>query len=213
MNTAQNKIQTTQQPVTSHDEDILVIKRDILFAENTWQGLQTDRIETYINCIAKHQEFLPRSLMEQDERYKQIIPYIVFRYNNAYFMMQRKASASEQRLKNKYTLGIGGHMRHEDMLNSNSVFDWAKREFHEEVVYSDPFTIKTIGFINDDSTDVGKVHLGLLLLIEGTSENIAVKSELKSGVLTPLAEIKNYYDQMETWSQIAFSFLMNQINK
>lgn len=210
MNTAQNKIQTTQQPVTtSHDEDILVIKRDILFAENTWQGLQTDRTETYINCIAKHQEFLPRSLMEQDERYKQIIPYIVFRYNNAYFMMQRKASASEQRLKNKYTLGIGGHMRHEDMLNSNSVFDWAKREFHEEVVYSDPFTIKTIGFINDDSTEVGKVHLGLLLLIEGTSENIAVKSELKSGILTPLAEIKNYYDQMETWSQIAFSFLMN----
>lgn len=213
MNTAQNKIQTTQQPVTSHDEDILVIKRDILFAENTWQGLQTNRTETYINCIAKHQEFLPRSLMEQDERYKQIIPYIVFRYNNAYFMMQRKASASEQRLKNKYTLGIGGHMRHEDMLNSNSVFDWAKREFHEEVVYSDPFTIKTIGFINDDSTEVGKVHLGLLLLIEGTSENIAVKSELKSGILTPLAEIKNYYDQMETWSQIAFSFLMNQINK
>ncbi len=196
-----------QIPITTHDEEILVVKTDILLARHTWQGLHTADMQNYLDLVTKHQEFLPRSLMEQDQRYKQIIPYIIFNYDDSYFMMQRKASASEQRLKNKYTLGIGGHMRREDMLNATSVFDWAKREFHEEVAYSEDFTIKPIGIINDDSTEVGKVHLGLLLLIQGNSDKIAVKSELKSGTLLSVEDMKNYYDQMETWSQIAFEFL------
>ena len=148
--------------------------------------------------------------MEKDQRYKQIIPYIIFKYNDSYFMMQRKASASEQRLKNKYTIGIGGHMRREDMLNTTSLFDWAKREFNEEVAYSDDFEMKPVGIINDDSTEVGKVHLGLLLLVEGKSDKITVKSELKSGILLSVYEMKEQYDQMETWSQIAFSFLIDK---
>lgn len=204
MNSSQ--IKQASSPKTN-DELILVVKRNILFAQNNWQGFCPDITQPLIDLITQHQEFLPRSLMEQDATYKQIIPYIIFRHNERYFVMQRKATASEQRLKNKYTIGIGGHMRQEDMLNSSSIFDWAKREFHEEVEYTAPFTVTALGIINDDSTDVGTVHLGLALLIEGGSNQIQIKSELKSGFLISKEEVKNYYEQMESWSQIVFSFL------
>ena len=144
--------------------------------------------------------------METDPSYKQIIPYEVFTFNDRYFLMQRQAKASEQRLKNKFSLGIGGHIRQEDMTTA-SIFDWANREFHEEVNYNDMIEIQTIGVLNDDSNPVGQVHLGLVLLITGSSPNIAIKSELKSGQLLSLQELEPFYDRMETWSQMVCDFL------
>src|SRR5690606_7557172 len=105
----------------------------------------------------------PRSLMEQDQRYKQIIPYLVFTHENKYFVMQRTSTTTEQRLKNKYSLGIGGHIRQEDM-NGNSIFEWAEREFHEEVSYHGNLEIIPLGVLNDDTNDVGKVHIGFVFL-------------------------------------------------
>ena len=87
--------------------------------------------------------------------------------------MQRKGTASEQRLKNKYSLGIGGHIRQEDMT-TNSIFDWARREFHEEVKYAGKLDIEPIGILNDDTNAVGQVHLGLVLLLKGDSEAISL---------------------------------------
>ncbi len=201
-------IKPQQSSAKTHDELILVIKRSLLFSQHSWQGLYANSMQEYIDLIQQHQEFLPRSLMEQDPDYKQIIPYIIFRHDGSYFVMQRKSTTTEQRLKNKYTIGIGGHMRQEDMLNGASLFDWARREFYEEVAYSSPFTFTPLGIINDDSTEVGKVHLGLVLLVEGSSDQIKVKSELKSGqLMTPQLITSSYYEHMETWSQIAFSFI------
>ena len=75
--------------------------------------------------------------METDPAYKQIIPYLVFTYENKYFLMQRQKKASETRLQSKYSLGIGGHIREEDMENCTLV-DWAKREFEEEIDLGNP---------------------------------------------------------------------------
>jgi len=190
-------------------EDILVVKRSTLLGNNSWQGLNLADPEKHLASINTHKEFLPRNLMEQDESYKQIIPYLIFQYQDRYFLMQRKSSAGESRLKNKYTLGIGGHIRQEDTTDSLSIFNWAKREFHEEISYNDNFDIKTIGMLNDDSNSVGRVHIGLILLIKGTSANIKIKSELKNGRLLTLKKLANHYDQMETWSQIIFDHLKN----
>lgn len=202
---------TKQSMTIPHDESILVIKRSHLFNHAAaFQGLSTDNIEGLLNIIISRQEFLPRSLMEQDPTYKQIIPYLVFRYNDRYFLMQRKSSASEQRLKNKFTLGIGGHMRQEDMRAGTSIFDWARREFYEEVAYSGELKITTLGFINDDSNEVGKVHLGIALLVEGDSTDIAIKSELKQGMLVTLDECGIYFDRLETWSQILYQYLIKR---
>ena len=143
--------------------------------------------------------------MEEDPRYKQIIPYLLFKHQDQYFLMQRMATSSEQRLKNKYSLGIGGHMREQDMENGATIFDWAQREFHEEIDYSGNFSIKTIGILNDDSNPVGQVHLGLVLLLEGDSSDIRVRSELKSGKLLSTQECLNF---IKTWKHGAKLSLM-----
>jgi predicted NUDIX family phosphoesterase len=189
------------------NENILVVKRTTLFPTQVFQGLQTQS-DSFIALINQAKEFLPRPAMELDTNYKQIIPYLIFKHADRYFLMQRQATSSEQRLKNKYSLGIGGHIRQEDMHNAATIFDWAQREFHEEVDYQGNFTIKTIGILNDDSNAVGQVHLGLVLLLEGDSSAISVRSELKSGQLLTTDACKEYYADMETWSQIIFDSLL-----
>jgi predicted NUDIX family phosphoesterase len=190
-----------------HDEDILVVKRSILFSKRpAWQGLDADSLPELIQLITEHREFHPRSQMEVDRRYKQIIPYLVFTHNGRYFLMQRQAHASEQRLKNKFSLGIGGHVRKED-LQTTDIMGWAQREFEEEIAYQGTYTVKPLGLLNDDSNAVGEVHLGLVLLLEGSTDSISVRSELKSGSLYSIDECKDYYPQMESWSQYVFNAL------
>ena len=201
---------TQQQPnIQTHDEHILVVKREYLFADidDAWHGLKEVNFEHYLNIINDKKEFLPRSIMETDPTYKQIIPYLVFEHDNTYFLMQRKSDASEARLRNKLTLGIGGHIRQEDM-QSSSLFAWAMREFHEEVDYAGSVTVKPLGILNDDSNDVGKVHIGFVLLLTGDVPNISIKSELKSGILVPLSECIAQRDYMESWSQFVVDFLI-----
>ncbi len=189
------------------NENILVVKRTTLFPLQAPQGLVSDT-QQYLSTITQAQEFLPRARMEEDENYKQIIPYLIFKHTDRYFLMQRASTSSEQRLKNKYSLGIGGHMRQEDMAQGATIFDWAQREFHEEIDYQGSFTIRTLGILNDDTNPVGKVHLGLVLLLEGDSHQIKVKSELKSGQLVSLEECKAIYNSLESWSQIIFDAIL-----
>ncbi len=196
-----------QQAVQKHDEQILVVKREHLFANNdAWHGLKEVDFEHYLNIINDKKEFLPRSIMETDPIYKQIIPYLVYTHNDHYFLMQRRSDSSESRLRNKMTLGIGGHIRQEDM-QENTLFAWALREFHEEVDYAGTLNVKPLGILNDDSDDVGKVHIGFVLLLEGDSSNIAIKSELKSGTLVPLSECVVQKEGMESWSSFVVDFL------
>lgn len=205
-------IKVSQQPPQTtalHEEHILVVKREhLLPPQHAWQGIKTDGMTAIADIITKHQEFIPRSSAEQDERYKQIIPYAVFRFEGRYFLTQRKSSASEQRLRNKFSLGIGGHMRQEDM-SQNSIFGWAMREFHEEIEYEGTIVPTIIGAINDDSNEVGKVHLGLVLLLEGDSDRITVKSELKDGFLASMEECQVYMPHMETWSATIIKHLQS----
>ena len=206
--------QSTQQIPTPQDETILVVKRTHLFPSDdaAWQGMRPVDFTHYIELIQEKKEFLPRSLMETDPRYKQIIPYLVFTADDRYFLMQRRSTASEKRLQNKFTLGIGGHIRHED-IGSNSLMDWARREFHEEVLYNDSFSIEPLGILNDDSNAVGQVHIGFVLLLKGTSANISIKSELKSGALVTLEECIMHKEQLESWSAYVVDYLINKIKK
>ncbi|MFA5998625.1 MAG: hypothetical protein WC747_01230 [Candidatus Babeliales bacterium] len=189
------------------DEDILVIRRSVLF-ENTpaWYGINTQAFDTCMNSIQDHIAFIPRSHAETNPAYKQIIPYIIFTFDQKIFVMQRKATASEQRLASKYSLGIGGHVRHEDITDGD-IFKWAQREFQEEVEYSGSQEMSKVGILNDDTSDVGKVHLGMVLLIKGNSELISIKDEHKSGMLLSLDECLALAPQMEAWSQICLEFI------
>lgn len=194
-----------------HDEMILVVPRSDLFSnQNAWQGLNVEAFPSVMETISKSGQFQPRAIMEHDPQYKQIIPYLIFEHEGKFFLMQRKKDASEQRLQNKYTLGIGGHMRLEDLQAGSDLLSWAKREFEEEVSYQGTFQMAPLGILNDDSTEVGAVHLGIVLLLVGNSDAISVKSELESGTLVSLPDCLDYVPYMETWSQIAFMSILKE---
>lgn len=189
-------------------EEILVISTSNLFSKiNPWQGINQVNFDEVSKFIQKSGHFMPRAHAETNFAYKQIIPYLLFAFDQKLFVMQRKSNASEQRLANKFSLGIGGHIRQEDIENNN-VFDWAKREFEEEVNYQGSMKAIPIGILNDDSSDVGKVHIGIIWLISGNSDQISIKNEHKSGILMSLDECKKIYSNMENWSKICLDFLL-----
>ncbi len=199
-----------QPNISKFDEEILVVPRSALFEGTSLhgllQGVVRDNMEKYRSIIESEGVFLRRGEMEEDENYKQIIPYIVFSYNGNFFLMQRSAKASEKRLACKYTLGIGGHINKYD-LEGKTIEEWGMREFHEEVKYSGKLSIAPIGIINDDTTPVGRVHLGLVFLVHGDSADITIRSELDNGQLLSIDECERYYDKMEVWSQLVFDAL------
>ena len=197
-----NKIK--QLSVDKFNESILVVKRKNLFPEGDWTGIKQVDFEQYLKLVQQHQEFMPRGLAEDDTAYKQIIPYLVFRHNDLYFLMQRKGSSSEQRLASKYSLGIGGHLREEDMKGS-SIIEWAQREFDEEINYSGSVTITPLGILNSEETPVDQVHVGFVFLLEGDSADISIRSELQSGELVPLSACKE--KDLEGWSRFVVEFL------
>lgn len=129
-------------------------------------------------------------------------------HNNAIFLMERGSYSSEQKLKNKFSLGIGGHLNKEDL--EKDILLWGMREFNEEVNYTDDFKIEAIAIINDESNDIGKLHIGIVYIINGTSNNITIKSELKSGKLIPFEECLHYYDRLEPWSQLVINCIKNR---
>lgn len=193
------------QPVV-HDEQVLVVPADKLFENGRWQGLKHDPEPEFFASIFAQKMFMPRSLAEHDPEFKQIIPYLIFQHQDKYFLMQRQAKSTEVRLQSKFSFGIGGHIRQEDITGTD-IAAWADREFHEEVAYSGNLTIHPFGVLNDDSDEVGCVHLGVVYILEGDSPAIKVKAELASGRLFHLDECRPHYERMERWSQLVFHAL------
>lgn len=188
------------------DEMILVIPREVIL-KSDWNGLKAEGLEGFEKIIKENQVFKKRGDMELDPNWKQVIPYLIFQYKRKLFLMQRSDSGGEEKLFNKYSLGIGGHIREEDM-DGSTVIDWAKREFEEEVSYEGLFQAKPLGLINSDWEGLlGQVHLGYAILLEGDSERISIKNEHLMGKLATLAEIGDIYDKMESWSQFVYDFL------
>lgn len=189
-----------------NEERVMVVSRSDMFSLGGWHGLKTDNITKYINVISKKHKFLDRGSAEENPYWQQIIPYLIFEVNGKYFVMQRRSDHTDSRLANKFSIGIGGHINKKD-LGSKSIMDWAAREFEEEVDYKGKYRSEFLGLINDDSNDVGLVHVGLVIKISGTSENISIKDEHKLGKLEKLNVVGNHYKHMETWSQIVYDHL------
>lgn len=192
--------------MAKYDEEIVVLEKQILFPATAPQGLVSTDMKHYEDLISQKASYMPRSAAETDVRFKQIIPYFVFTYNDTYFLMQRRSNASEVRLQNKYSLGIGGHLRKDDLVEGG-LTAWGEREFHEEVSFKGSYSIEPLGIINDETTDVGKVHTGFVFLLKGDSSEISVKSELKSGRLATIKECVELYDRLEQWSAWVVDYL------
>ncbi len=194
----------------SMQEQILVIPSSKLFEHHTqWYGINHEHIESILATIVQYQESMQRSIAENNQAYKQIISYLIFTFDGQLFVMQRKNKPNEQALANKLSIGIGGHMTQTD-IQGQTLFDWVSREFEEEVTYEGNLQMHTIGFLNDDTNEVGQRHLGLVILLKGDNRNIAIHgNEHKSGQLMSMEECFEKLDQFEAWSQIILQRLIS----
>jgi predicted NUDIX family phosphoesterase len=194
--------------VTAASEQVLCVKREDIFPDGAWHGFVSDRLERHQAVIREHHFFMARAKVEDDPNYQQIIPYVVFRHRDSYFLTHRLRASSEKRLRKQYSLGVGGHINPADLEAGDPLQDGLRREWEEEVVYDGTFEAKLIGLLNDDSSPVSKVHLGVVFLVDGDTPNIAIRETDKlAGELLTLEGMRIYYLGMESWSQMVYDRL------
>jgi predicted NUDIX family phosphoesterase len=195
------------------DENILVIKRSLFDELGSFQGLNFET-EKYLGVILSRGNnfFLPRAQAESDPAYKQIIPYALIAFEDRVLYYVRGKKAGEQRLVAKGSIGIGGHMNEGD----ESLFAWdeqayragVEREVNEEIKIDAQFEDRIVALLNDDTTDVGRVHLGIVHVFKLAGPKV----EKREAMITNLAfltkaELRARRDSLESWSQICVDLL------
>jgi predicted NUDIX family phosphoesterase len=194
--------------VSAASEQVLCVRREDIFPDGAWHGFVSDRLDERQAVIRKQHFFMARAKVEDDPNYQQIIPYVVFRHGDRYFLTHRLRASSEKRLRKQYSLGLGGHINPGDLEAGDPIQDGLKREWEEEVIYDGSFETKLIGLLNDESSPVSKVHLGVVFLVDGDTPNIAIRETDKlAGELLTLDEMRIYYLGMESWSQMVYDRL------
>ena len=150
--------------------------------------------------------FLERSLAEFDERYRQVIPYVVLLEKDRVLLVKRTTKQTEKRLHNLYSIGIGGHIRREDAEDPVEAFrNGMMRELNEEVD-ADILKLHFIGLINDLSKPVSRVHLGYLYVADAIVRGMKER-DLFEWKMVKLEELEEYEEGMENWSKIAMDGL------
>lgn len=193
------------------EEHVLVVPTSIFRTLGSFQGFctDTDRYRAVL-LDAKNVLFRPRSAVETDPEFKQLIPYMIFCYTDSsgnihVFQYVRGKGMGESRLHHKRSIGIGGHIAAEDQTQcSGDVYrEGMMRELHEEVVLNTTFSEQCVGLINDDETAVGRVHLGIVHRLDVAEPNVVSNEEdlIESGFM-PLDELRKHKEQMESWSAI-----------
>ncbi len=197
---------------TVAEERVLVVPTSEFHALGHFQGFSAD-LATYLPALfdSENLSYRPRGEMEQDPGFKQLIPYVLFRYTGAegverLFQYTRGGGQGESRLHAKRSVGIGGHISSEDSQagTTHDVYrEGMQRELDEEVVIETVFSEKCVGLINDDETPVGKVHLGVVHLYDVEHPNVHPReADILNAGFCPIEEILPELDHYESWSQI-----------
>ena len=187
-------------------EEVLVVERSLVERIGMFQGLTLDT-DRYLPDLLnpRNYRFVPRHKAENDDSLKQLIPYFLICHDARIWCYVRGKKSGEERLVAKASMGIGGHINHEDMdlLESDIYRRAALRELEEEVVVPKGYTHKVVALLNDDLTPVGRVHLGVIHILKSPSPDVRKKEGVitESGFKT-VTELKAMYDRLETWSQI-----------
>lgn len=194
------------------DELVLVVPTADVVGELgggvSWHGIQVRPEAELADLIRRRGAFHPRAAMEADPAWKQVIPYPVLRDGDAWFLMQRTKAGSDARLHDRYSIGVGGHVNPEDGGLDGDLTTALGREWHEELDVGFVPDFQFVGLLNDDTTPVGEVHLGLVYVGDATGRPVAIReTEKLSGQFASSREVAAVTDRLETWSRIAFEFL------
>lgn len=186
------------------NEDVLVVPRALLLPRESLQGFHGGAVNTYEERIRRHGEFRRRGEVEEDPSLKQIIPYLIIRHGGRIFLFQRLRQSGEERLRGLYSIGVGGHITRGDAVSATDLLDAGlARELREELIVSGRWKARAVGVLNDDDNPVGRVHFGVVYVVETERSEVRVREEDRlSGHLATAAEVQADRDRMETWSQL-----------
>ena len=193
------------------EERVLCFERKLLEELGLFQGLSLE-VEKYLPVVTatSNLTYLNRSEAELDKRYKQLIPYILLICDDKILRYRRGKGGQETRLHGLYSVGIGGHISEEDhgLFSSDRGYqDGMRRELLEEVAL-DEVNETAVAVINDDSTEVGYVHFGVVHIMYVANENVAGR---RSGILSPefipTAEAVKDASAYESWSRFCLENL------
>ena len=195
------------------EEMVLAIRRELFDQLGAFQGLNFD-VERYLPAILSRENnfFVPRSRAESDPGCKQIIPYAILTHAGRVLHYVRGKKGGEQRLVAKGSIGIGGHLNDLDenlfSYDEHSYQAGVRREVEEELLVQSPYHNYVRALLNDDSTEVGRVHLGVVHVFELETAQVSKRE----AVITQLAfltpdELRARSELLETWSQICLAQL------
>jgi len=199
----------------AQEEQILVIERKVLEQIGMFQGLAFD-VERYLGRIFVQgvPRFMPRSQVEKDPTYKQLIPYVIMAHGGKVLSYVRGRRAGEARLTGLRSIGIGGHINpRDDMPLFNTDFYQTyvaavQREVAEEVSVKAHHSDHIVALLNDDSSDVGRVHLGVVHYWILDSAQVSKREQMISQIsFMSSAELQDVRDTLETWSQLCLDNL------
>lgn len=186
-------------------EQVMVVRTELLrpFLQ---QGLITDDAQSILEIVAKSHTFIDRPVAEVSPDWRQIIPYVVIRFaeDSTYFVLKRTPKQTEARLHHKLSLGIGGHINPE-----YDVMTGLEKELSEEVRIADRYSLSFAGMLNDEETDVGRVHLGAVFFLDASSRDVRVlETEKMTGEWVAREALAPLREAMESWSQIVYDALI-----
>ena len=200
------------------DESVLVIKRELFDEIGTFQGISTE-IDKYLPVFLNPSNnfFIHRELAEDDPTHKQIIPYAIFKHGDKFLKYLRGKKSGEQRLASKSSIGIGGHINQDDFnsssLEKDTYLTGIEREINEELIINCDYNNLPIALINDDSNDVGQVHLGVVHLFDLESDQVeAGEANIENLEFLSSDDLLREKDNLESWSQICVDHLDEIIN-
>ncbi|HYM70481.1 MAG TPA: phosphoesterase [bacterium] len=184
-------------------EQVLVVPRVRLLPHGGFHGFSREGLSAYLTTIEGHAFFAPRDRVEEDASLKQIIPYVILRHDARIFLVERTRGGSEARLRDKLSIGLGGHINPGDGDRaSDRVAAGMERELTEEVELPAGWRAKPIGLLNDDVEAVGRVHFGLVYVADLPSPDVRVRETSKlAGAFATREEIRAAYPRLESWSQ------------
>jgi predicted NUDIX family phosphoesterase len=197
-------------------ERVLVVPTSLFHRLGHFQGF-SPAVEQYRRELLDpvNGSYRPRVEMERDPSFKQLIPYVVFQHrDNAgrrwLFHYTRGRGQGEGRLHHKRSIGVGGHISIDDSLGGAPAYDEGmRRELAEEVEIAAPYRERCIGLINDDQTDVGRVHLGVVHVFDLAAPAVRPREDdLAQAGFAPLETLLEDFDAFESWSQICLKALV-----
>lgn len=194
----------------AQDEQVLVIQRSLFDKLGAFQGLAFD-VERYTEAMFAPgaASFRPRGEMEQDPSFKQIIPYVLMMHEGRLLSYVRGKRAGETRLVGRRSLGIGGHINPQDdapLFEADFCATYqaaVQREVAEEVEVRSGYTDRVVALLNDDSNEVGQVHLGVVHLWQLETADVVKREQMITQVeFLDAGQLQAVKEEMETWSAL-----------